>query len=1177
MNTKQFIATLPLTVIAFGSHFSFAAPGIISDEPLFLGTATQPNILFVVDDSGSMSWEILKSTGATAVYPGLRNSGNLDITPNPNPDNGQELLESCSGYNVMYYNPDQTYTPWVGQDSAGAYYADQTITAARWNPYSSATGAVNLTNVDNGLEFQFNFTTFTIEFVSVGVGVPGYIPWDDADGDGEFDEGECGDDADGAANPFFGNSLPAVDYSRFVPITSMSAEQQTNFANWYSYYRKRDYVAKRALSEIVTDSSARMGLATLHNNNSVGTIIRDVDDRSLPIDATAQTNKANLLNSVFSINPGGLTPLRQTLEEAGDYFEVGTAVGTGLFGFTPAHDSAHESTNSPILSADNGGACQQNFTVLMTDGNWNGSTAPTVGNTDTDGLGDFDGGSHADLVSNTLADVAMHYYETDLAPTLNNSVPTLAGVDENNTQHMVTYGVAFGVNGTLTDNPPNRTDAFTWPTPVSGQETTIDDLRHAAWNGRGEFLNAGNPDELITSLSNTIASIDARVGTAAAASFNTTSIETDTNIFLASFNSLDWSGDLRAIELNDDGTTGNQVWSAAEVLNDRDLASDERSIITFNGSVGVPFRFPIDHQGPQSDEIGLDQLEDLLADAPNPIATTDTDEVRENQDYGERLVNFLRGDLALDGAEFRNRDGDRLGDIINSSPQFVGVPNRRYPNALEGSGNLYTDFIVEHVNRRPMVYIGGNDGMLHGFDADDGEEVFAYIPGLVYSSEIGEGLHYLADMEYNHNAYVDDSPNISDVFIDGDWRTYLIGGMRSGGKGVYVLDVTNPNNLVESQANDIVKFEFTHEDLGLSFSQPQFARLNNGKWAMIFGNGYNSDPDGTGESILFVVYLDGSGFERFTTGAGSMVNNDCSDPDSDCNGMSTPRVLDLTSDGKVDRVYAGDLQGNLWVFDLSSDDTNDWGLVSSEPLFTACNSTVCNNGGRPVNRQPITSQPLVRVHPEQRRAFTEPNLLVYFGTGQYLTINDQTSTDVQTMYGIWDAGSNNYGLSRDDLQEQVLSTTLGSTERDLTDNEVSYGAVSNALAEQGWYIDLIDSGERVILEAISVGRALLFVSNVPDASECGAGGYSYINIVDRISGGRLPTQAFDYNNDGNIDGDDALSSDRVDNLVVGTGYLGGSNGNGSLALTDALGNVDLGEFGLSNDTPSRRASWTIID
>lgn len=1116
---------------------ALAAPGTLANKPLFLGSEVQPNILFIVDDSGSMDWEVLKSNGALTVHGTGSNSGNMDFTPNDT----NEIRELCSGYNVMAYDPTKTYTSWEGVDEDGVSYSDKTLTTALNNPY------------DND-----DLDTLTNHF---------YIVWNDADSDGIYDNNECAVPAD------FGSELSASECtaatSACVAVSSLSSANQTNYANWYTYYRKREYVAKRALSEIITDSMSRVGMATLHNHNSVGTVIKDVDDISVPLSTTAQADKRALLKNLFRINSSNGTPLRQTLQRAGDYFEVGVTPNSGLFGFTP-------NPTSPILSSDLGGACQQNFSILMSDGTWNGSN-PSVGNTDANtATNAFDGGSHADTANNTLADVAMHYYKRDLATSLTDDVPIVLGLDENDAQHMVTYTVAFGVNGTLTADPTNRTSAFSWPTPSSNATTTIDDMRHAAWNGRGEFLSAGDPDELIGSLAEAIQGIGDREGAASSVAFNSTSLETDTLVFQARFDSGGWHGTLLAFGFDENGV-GSQKWDAANELDARNLVSNPRDIITFNGNKGIPFEFPSDYSSLGTSELSQAQVDDLLANSPNGVGATVGSEITENQTFGESFVDFLRGDFTNDGLLFRDRFERRLGDIVFSSPEFVGAPKARYPDAIGSTTDLYSSYVEANTNRDKMVYIGGNDGMLHAFDADTGAEQFAYIPGVLFSDDASEGLHYLAESDYTHLPYVDGSPLAADVYVNNQWSTYLVGGFRAGAKGIYVLDVTSPGKLKESFASSLVKMEFTHNDLGFTFSRPQVGKMNNGKWAAVFGNGYNNDPNGDGEAKLFIVYLDGSGFELIDTDAGFMVNDDCNDSSSDCNGLSSPTVVDLTGDGVVDRAYAGDLQGNLWAFDLSSNNSSKWSSAyfdngSPEPLFIACTSTTsCTQGSVAVNRQPITTKPIVASHPDRRSSTTEPNVMVYVGTGQYIAENDNFTTDLQSMYGIWDAGANNAGIGRSNLQVQQIGTSSSvAGGRTLTTNDVNYNQASVNGAELGWYIDFPDSGERNVVEALVVGDIVFFNTMVPDDAACSVGGRGYIMFADRMSGGLPDFTVLDINNDGTFD-DDIVAGIAIDAIPGGSRLIGDK-----IVTSDSSGRIT--DFGVQVEPsrPSRRASWSVI-
>jgi len=1096
------IALSALVTYLIGSS-AMAAPGAIANKPLILETTpVQPNIFFLVDDSGSMDWEDLLNEGTQ--YPATAPVSTLDFSP----DNALEKRLLCRGFNVMAYDPDTTYKPWAGVDSAGNAYTDLTLTTARNNPYSTTT-----TDISDHV----------------------YVTWNDADNDDAYD---------GPGSTDISSSSTTGDECNIgspVSVSSLTTAQKTNYANWYSYYRKREFVAKRALSQIIKDSSARIGLGTLHNHNSVRTVIKDIDDITVPVDTNARANKNTLLSNLFNIDSSNGTPLRTALENVGEYF-AGNLSGTW--------------GASPILSAEEGGQCQKNFAILMSDGFWNGSN-PGVGNTDN-GNGPWDGGSYADNVSNTLADVAMKYYETDLSD-LDNKVGKIPGVDDNTAQHLVTYTVAFGVNGTLTANPPNRTDAFSWPTPVADSATTIDDMRHAAWNGRGLFLSAGNPQKLINSLQKAIKDIDARSGTSAAAALNTTSLQTDSLIFMASYDSTNWIGNLSAIEIDKDGTLGSLKWEANQKLNDIATADlmTTRKIYTYDSANSTAKLF-------NALNITDDQKADLLVDKP----ATETDDA-----YVSRVIKFIYGDHTDEAGGaglqyFRNRASQRLGDIVHSAPQYIGAPNMPYPDNIEGT-NLYSTFKTSQASRNGTVFVGSNDGMLHAFNAKTGVERFAYIPNLMFSTDTGKGLHALVNPVYEHNYYVDLTPTVADVYVSG-WKTMLIGGLRGGGKGIFALDVTTEGSMS-------VQFEFTHADLGYTFSEIQVAKMNNGKWAAVFGNGYNNTGDG--KAKLFIVYLDNSGSKIIDTTVGSISNSDCTDADSDCNGLSSPALADLNGDGKIDRIYAGDVQGNMWSFNVSSATQSDWGVTFADhkPLFTACRSTT---SPCPVaDRQPITSKPALARHPTQRSAVTFTNVMVMFGTGQFITTGDVTSTATQSVYGVWDRGDSE--LVRSDLVQQTVSASVSKDAipiRVVTDLAVTYTTDVDS-TDHGWYFNLPTSKERVVVNPVGYGNLLFINTMIPESPQVcdNSGGTGWLMAVDIYNGGVPDFAPLDVNNDAAFDNDDANNSDvyaigtQIDGIPTESKFVSDKR-----ITVDSNKNVNVESVqGVPPGSPSRM-SWTSL-
>lgn len=1125
-----------------------AAPGQLAQSPLFLTNAVPPNIFFALDDSGSMNWEVTLNDGTSA--PGSPVTAFLVQPPTANPFGAfADVLFRrylCNGYNVIAYNPNFLYTPWRGEDEDGNTYSNRTLTNALDNPYDND----NTDNITNHI----------------------YFAWNDMDGDGQYDgpasnpignnngftapadpaTDECGDvssDANGVAV----NTLPAVG-------TTLAPNSQRNYANWYTYYRQRDYVMKRAVSELIWNSSNRMGLATLWNRNNVGTEIEDMTDNS---------KKEDLLDELGQVQPGNGTPLRRLLRNVGRYFDQA--------GSNNDHNALGFNDPSPIYSAANGGTCQQNFAVLFSDGFWNGGN-PNGGNTDTDGAGPWDGASYADGFSNTLADVAMRYYETDLSTTLGNNVPTILNVDENDAQHLVTYTVAFGVNGTITPatpgtdangNPADPAAAFAWTNPLPTQNgTRVDDMRHAAWNARGEFLNARDPQTLIDALSAALDSIADRTGSAAAVSFNSANLETNTLLFQSSFNTEAWSGDLKAFAIDPlDGSIANtETWSAGRDLDTRDLVALPRSVYTFNGVDGARFEW---------NELTNAQKDDLRRNSDNTVASDTVAQAR---------LAYIIGDQSNEGGGFNFRPRmSRMGDIIHSSPIFVGNKGVGYSDSAAAAAySTFANGIVQ--SRTPSVYVGSNQGMLHGFNATNGKELFAYVPNFLYSTNPVNGLHSITAPSYSHNYFVDLTTTISDAYTkrttsgSKDWRTVLVGGVRGGGRGVFALDVTDPSkfsNNISSAAKTVMwEFDGTDDaDLGFTFSKPLLVQMNNDKWAVIFGNGYNA-TGANGDASVFILMLEkgldgvwnlGTDYFKLRTFSGDNVNR---------NGMASLVAADLNADKKMDRLYGGDLNGNLWVFDISSTNPSNWGtaygtVANPDPLFTA------------QTPQPIMVKPeITRLTTVTTTANNKPNVMVYFGTGQYLVNGDLSTTDQQSFYGVWDAGDSNLSISN--LQVQVFgadeNSSNGTATRVSTNIPVYYDDNPNTSTDKyGWYFDLPATGERVINRAVLFGSTLLFTTIIPDDSDCSNnGGTGFIMAVNSQNGGPPVVPILDINNDGVVD---------ILDKTVNNSISSGIQFNGSLPSEIALigdnayisdsGSTAISPIALGDETANRngRLSW----
>ncbi len=355
---------------------------------------------------------------------------------------------------------------------------------------------------------------------------------------------------------------------------------------------------------------------------------------------------------------------------------------------------------------------------------------------------------------------------------------------------------------------------------------------------------------------------------------------------------------------------------------------------------------------------------------------------------GSKRVDFIRGQTG--DSSFRSRTS-LLGDIVHSSPALVaGAQYLTYrAEALESSGT-YQTFRNTIENRKNAIYVGANDGMLHAFDADTGTELFAFIPSAAISN-----LNKLTDAEYGisnssnaHQYYVDGTPVTAEVYSGGSWHSILVGTLGAGGREVFALDITDP-------ATPKLLWEFTSDDdgdLGYTLGKPAITRLHTGDWAVLIPNGYNSDSSGSGKAVLFVL----NAYTGEQLGKLQATSSTAQD-----NGLSSIRPVDVNSDGITDYAYAGDLQGNLWRFDLLNTAATEplTASVSKEQLAVAFGGEplyVAKDDSSTGTRQPITALPQVIRHPSLK------GYIVAFGTGRYLGLSDKTDKSFQTVYGIWD-------------------------------------------------------------------------------------------------------------------------------------------------------------------------------
>ena len=598
------------TILGLPVHAAVSLP----DTPMQTNNGVPPNLLFILDDSGSMGETFMPDT--------IPNT-----TPNPN------ISRSTYTLNTIYYNPATTYRTW--QQADGSFMPTVPYTAA----YNDLTRAISPIDLGNGTDRDFYTPIASITNIN---DTRQYVRHRFHRNGATFAGGGALIVSSCAWNPLTANfadptlavTLCTRNFANFNwpgPIVRTVAQEKQNFATWYAFGRTRMKVAKTSASIAFNDPSIfnadnefRVGYKTIHNNSN---FLIPVGNNN---GVFTGGNRTNWFTRLFAATANGNTPTNRALFDAGEYFrQTGT---TGPWG-PQATTSQYE--------------CRQNFAILTTDGYRNESNLPNVGNVDnTDGpvINRPSGPSyqytpvlpHRDNWSNTLSDIAMAYWVRDLRPDLDNIVPSSAA-NPAFWQHMVTFGISIGLKGSLdpvTDLPGLTSGATTWPQPVNLTLSTIDDMFHATLNGRGAFVAAGNPDEFSEGLGNALRAIAARRGSGSNAAVTGSSTSTGSKLFQAKFFSAQWNGEVQAFNITSSGVdTTAPVWTASIP------AYTSRIIRTHNGTAGAVFP----------------------TTAQTAALTPD-------------VANYIRGDrskeLPAALGVFRNRTS-LLGTVVNSSPVYV--------------------------------------------------------------------------------------------------------------------------------------------------------------------------------------------------------------------------------------------------------------------------------------------------------------------------------------------------------------------------------------------------------------------------------------------------------------------------------------------------------------------------
>ncbi len=1272
----------------------------LATEPLAQSTSStvKPNLLFVLDNSGSMGWTFMPDT-----------ANNFD---------GDYGYHSSQCNNV-YYNPAVTYTPPVKADKTS--YDNASFTAARDNGFDTASTARNLNSpaadpLENSGAFYYLYT--------------GSVTDKDYSNSGSAFYTECNNSVTNASAVFVkrrlastmtttivvngsdstsvsgitvngtqimsGATISTTDnntlasriaekitingYSAtasdnvvtitgpasatdFTPVISQSnsksftadvfpdtaPDKLTNFANWYSYYRTRMLMMKTAAGQAFAQLDERYRVGLMRINTQGAPALRN--------DTFSGSQRTSWYSTLYGTSPGGSTPLRRALSDAGRYY-------SGQFSGT-----------DPIQYS-----CQQNFTLLSTDGFWNGGAgyqidgSTAVGNQDGSAQRPmYDGYSADQLVTtiyrryvyslitsdcsgtrkriatqqqrqtctatlsggvtgvencqdwanrgnastsscqntpvlpspnpsartlyssatsapyrgseDSLADVAMYYYQTDLrTPALDNcgTVTTsdpeglcknnvfAGGSDTNVKQHMTTFTLGLGANGRMrydpgylngrsadydavrqgstassTASPPvcswqANGSVCNWPLPGSDKPENIDDMWHAAVNGRGAYFSATDPNSLASGLGTALASIAARKGNSAAAATSTLApVEGNNFAYLASYTTALWKGNLEARGINVDtgSITANASWCAENVA--VGICEAPGTIVTetiggtqtaycrtpsaitcndgtFDEQGNCNVRVAVACQGTMSARVAIDSdtrtiktpnstgtaLVDFdatyAAANPTPFASGTInqlsqwallDSTQRTEAAGANLVRYLRGQTQYDAREtnaeanrlFRKREAV-LGDVLESQPVYIGAPNFSYP--YPG----YTTFKTNQASRAGTIYLGANDGMLHAFNASNGQESWAFIPSMVVPN-----LWRLADKNYAslHRNFVNGPPVTSDICTANcscdtacvtaggtapTWKTILVGGLNGGGRGYYAMDITTPSapsllwEFTTTQGQGTTK----DDDVGYSYGPAQITRKADGTWVVLVTSGYNNvSPGTTGLGYLYVLNAStGAIISKIATSAGTATTP---------SGLAKIAVWnDEPAGNQAGYVYGGDLLGNVWRFDINSTNTASIG-TGSVMKFAELHSNTAGTQAQPIMTTPVLGK-------------IAGKRVVFINTGKYLETGDLTTTQVQSQYAIKDDDATSALINpRTTLVRQTI--TAGPTTRTISRNSVNF------YTNRGWYFDFPDTGERANVDAQLVLGTLLIPSIVPTNTACEPGGYGWLTFVDYLTGG----------------------------------------------------------------------------
>ncbi len=1200
-NDRIFLRHTVLALCMLGhAPVNFAALADLATSPLETSSDTlvKPNIFFILDDSGSMSWDYLPdwATSSTLSSYTTADSGCPARSTGSCSSSGKAaMLIKNSRVNGVYYDPAITYKPPINY-SGTSYTSMTSANTSAWTKVPSDGFGIQSTSTSNLSSSQVFYTFVAGEYctspnlrtcasqssASTTYPYPAYLRWCTTASLATCQASRIDSAPVGGGSTYLYPRYPGAVTSSYATVpgstitttissstttyaypgtsarastrtdcttnttTCTYAEEMTNYANWWAYYRTRMQMMKTAASLSLIDLSTSYRLGYMSINNNTSSDFLDIAD----ITTTSSGQKYKFYAKLFAAQPNSSTPLRTALSTAGRYFA----------GKLSAINSV--SASDPMQYA-----CQRNYTILSTDGYWNENATPYKIDGST-AIGDQDASESRPYLdgtatANTLADVAEYYYATDIRSASNsNATNKSTGNDvssnsyTNGQQRMYTFTLGLGASGYMLYDSNyasatsgdyydvakgTATSATTlasgvciwqssgncnWPTPISNTQTAIDDLWHAAVNGRGTYYSATNPTELKNGLTNFINSVSAVTSSSASATVSNPNLSASTSnyVYTTTFCSAKWFGELTryAIDAATSNTSSTPDWAESGAGTDCTSSSStlsttalldkltwsSRNIYTYDPSNAtstlIPFAWASLTTSMQNDfkVAALSGLSQMCSSGstclPTAAQVDSTTAGTSTGAGGINFVNYLRGDRSNEGTANTKYYRPRthvLGDIVNSQAVYVQKPSFSYTD----SG--YSAYKTANASRTAMVYVGANDGMLHAFNGDTGAEVWAYIPSMLLPK-----LSPLADKNYasNHVNLVDGSTTKADVYYNSAWHTIIVGGLGQGGRGYYALDVTTPSSpkvLWEFTYDTSVSSSYIRdEDLGYSYGTPIVTKLSDGTWAVLVSSGYNNVSPGSGHGIVWALNAaTGAIIKKMDNGMGSQSTGNTV---TGCSAVPCPSGLakisgwiNSSTNNTVTHVYGGDLYGNLWRYNISAL-TASGGTATIQLLATLNDSSG--------TRQPVTTTPEL--------GYVSSSRMIYVGTGKYLGVTDVSNTQTQTIYAIKDplTGTSTSTAIYANPRSNACSTSIASScfvKQILTDSggvrsatsSVSYALNLNTM--NGWFEDLPESGERVNTDAVLVRGTLTYTSNIPTTSSaCATGGSSYLNYVSYATG-----------------------------------------------------------------------------